>query len=318
MERSLSQQPGNSATVPQKQPKRPFWTMRRKEEWTGWLFIIPEYLGIALWGVFPLLFTIYLSFTDWNLVGGVSSISFTGFDNYTALLQDDKFRKAFMNNLLFTVITVPLGMAIALVMSVAIHSYVRFKSYFKVAFFVPYICSTIAIAAVWGALFHPSKGPINQLLIALGVDHPPMWLVDTSYAMVAIAIISVWQLIGYKIIIYLAGLTNIPEELYESARIDGASDLQQFFKITLPLLGPTNFFLLITLMISSFKVFDIIKFLTQGGPNQASTVIVYRIYEEGFQNFRMGYASAMSMVLFVLVVVLTSLTYIFQQKRWQG
>lgn len=318
MERSLSQQPGNSATVPQKQPKRPFWTMSRKEEWTGWLFIIPEYLGIALWGVFPLLFTIYLSFTDWNLVGGVSSISFTGFDNYTALLQDDKFRKAFMNNLLFTVITVPLGMAIALVMSVAIHSYVRFKSYFKVAFFVPYICSTIAIAAVWGALFHPSKGPINQLLIALGVDHPPMWLVDTSYAMVAIAIISVWQLIGYKIIIYLAGLTNIPEELYESARIDGASDLQQFFKITLPLLGPTNFFLLITLMISSFKVFDIIKFLTQGGPNHASTVIVYRIYEEGFQNFRMGYASAMSMVLFVLVVVLTSLTYIFQQKRWQG
>jgi len=289
--------------------------MKRKEESIGWLFIIPEFIGIALLGVFPLLFTIYLSFNDWNLVGGVSSINFIGMDNYKALFQDDKFMKALTNNLFFTAVSVPVGMAIALVMAVAIHSYVKFKSYFKVAFFVPYICSTIAIAAVWSALFHPSKGPINQFLLSIGVSEPPMWLVDTSYALVSIAIIAIWQLIGYQIIIYLAGLTNIPEELYESARIDGASGFQQFYRITLPLLGPTNFFLLITLIISSFKVFDIIKFLTQGGPNQASTVLVYRIYEEGFQNFRMGYASAISIVLFLIVVVITSITWFTQQKN---
>ncbi|HEY0828854.1 MAG TPA: sugar ABC transporter permease [Bacilli bacterium] len=298
-----------------KKDHRPFWTMRRKEEWIGWLFVLPEFLGIALVGVFPLLFTIYLSFNDWNLVGGFSSIKYVGFENYLRLFHDDKFIKAATNNLIFTAITVPVGMAIALVMSVAIHSYVRFQGYFKVAFFIPYICSTVAIAAVWGALFHPSMGPVNQFLMSTGISNPPKWLVDTTFAILAIAIISIWQLIGYKIIIYLAGLTNIPEELYESAQIDGATGIQQFFRITVPLLGPTNFFLLITLVIGSFKVFDIIKFLTEGGPNQASTVIVYRIYEEGFKNFRMGYASSMSIVLILIVIAVTSITWFSQKNK---
>ncbi|MFC6651894.1 carbohydrate ABC transporter permease [Paenibacillus rhizoplanae] len=177
------------------------------------------------------------------------------------------------------------------------------------------MCSTVAIAAVWQALYHPSKGPINQILMQIGLSEPPRWLVDTSFSLIAIMIIYVWQLLGYQIIIFLAGMTNIPEELYEAATIDGASGIGQFRRITLPLLGPTTFFLAITSTISSFKIFDMIKFLTNGGPNYSSTVIVYQIYEEGFERFKMGYASAMSWVLFLIIMLVTSITWMTQNRK---
>ncbi|TLS48236.1 sugar ABC transporter permease [Paenibacillus antri] len=295
--------------------KKTFWNRKRRENAAGWLFIGPEVFGMLLLSVFPLGFSLALSFADWNLVGGVSSIRFVGWDNFIGLWEDDRFLKALRNNVLFTAATVPGVIVIALAMAAVIHARLYFQSYFKIAFFVPYICSTVAIAAVWSALFHPSKGPVNQILIQLGVTDPPKWLVDTSYALVAVMIIYVWQLIGYKIIIFIAGLSNIPNELYEAASIDGAGTMGQFWHVTLPLLGPTTFFLTITSIISSFKVFDIIKFLTNGGPNDASTVIVYQIYEEGFQRFNMGYASAMSWVLFLMIVLVTSVTWIVQNRK---
>lgn len=292
-----------------------FWTNRRKESFLGLLFVAPEFFGIVMLGVFPLLFSLYLSFCDWNLVGGLSSIKFKGLGNYIQMFQDDKFYKSVANNLIFTLLTVPVGMILALIFSVIIHTKVYLKEFFKVAFFIPYISTTVAIAAVWGSLFHPSKGPINQWLINLGIDNPPKWLADPTFSLYSIILISIWAGLGYKIIIYLAGLTNIPDDLYEAADIDGASKLQQFFQITIPLLSPTIFFLTITLMISSFKVFDLIKFLTDGGPNGASVVLVYYLYEEGFINFRMGYASALSWALFLIIVALTSLTWIVQKKK---
>lgn len=295
--------------------KKKLMNNERKETIVGWLFLAPEFIGILLLYVFPVFFSLFLSFSEWNLVGGVSNIKFIGLENYIKMFQDDKVIMALKNNMLFTVVTVPVGMILALLLAVFIHTRVYFKSYFKVAFFIPYISSIIALGAVWSALFHPSQGPINQFLMRLGMTDPPKWLADTSYSLVAIMIITIWAGIGYQIIIYLAGLANIPEEMYEAASIDGASGYHKFMKITLPLLGPTISFLMITLLIGSFKVFDLVAFLTAGGPNNSSTVLVYRIYEEGFRNYKMGYASAISWLLFAIVGIVTLITYQIQNRK---
>ncbi|SFK80980.1 multiple sugar transport system permease protein [Paenibacillus sp. 1_12] len=295
------------------QPKK-FWNNSRKDALIGWLFLTPEFIGILVLSLFPLVFSLYLSFTDWNLVGGLSSINFVGLDNFKTLFTDEKFYMALKNNAIFTIVTVPVGMILALILSVIIHSKVYGKEYFKVAFFIPYISSIVALGAVWSALYHPSQGPINRFLISMGITEPPKWLADTNFSLISIMIITIWAGIGYQIIIYIAGLSNIPDDMYEAADIDGASRTQQFFKITLPLLGPTISFLFITLLMSSFKVFDLIAFLTNGGPNDSSTVLVYLIYDEGFRNFRMGYASAISWVLFLIVGVITMITWKIQNK----
>ncbi|MBY0008972.1 carbohydrate ABC transporter permease [Paenibacillus typhae] len=307
-------QPAILTETTKPQPKV-YWTRKRREQLAGWLFIAPEVIGMLVIAVFPLVFSLILSLTEWNLVGGLSAIHFVGLDNFVELFRDNRFLQALKNNVLFTLGTVPVTMLLGVVFSALIHKKLYAKTYFKVAFFVPYICSTVAIAAVWQALYHPSKGPVNQILMQLGLSDPPRWLVDTSFSLIAIMIIYIWQLLGYQIIIFLAGMTNIPEELYEAATIDGASGIGQFRRITLPLLGPTTFFLAITSTISSFKIFDMIKFLTDGGPNYSSTVIVYQIYEEGFERFKMGYASAMSWVLFLIIMLVTSITWITQSRK---
>lgn len=296
--------------------RRAFWTNRRREAAVGLLFVAPEFLGIILLGVFPLLFSLYLSFTEWNLVGGLKAIHFIGLDNYADLLHDDKFYHSLRNNLLYTAVTVPASMALGFLFAVVINSSVFIKDYFKVVFFIPYIATTVAVAAIFSALFHPSKGPVNHLLMNLGISDPPRWLGSTNTAMWAIIIVAVWQAIGYNIVVYMAGLTNIPEDLYESAEIDGATWMQRFTKITFPLLGPTTFFLSITAIVASFKVFDLIAFLTEGGPNNSTNVLVYYIYEEGFRSFRMGYASALSWALFLIIAVITLITWRAQRKQF--
>ncbi|SYX85129.1 carbohydrate ABC transporter permease [Paenibacillus alvei] len=292
-----------------------FWSPRRKEALVGWLFLLPEIVGMLMLNVFALGFSLYLSFTDWDLLSGVSGIKFAGLQNFIHLFQDPTIWKALYNNLVYTVLTVPIPIALALVLAVVIHSKVYFKDYFKVVFFIPYISSIIAVAAVWSILFHPSLGPINQFLMDLGIANPPKWLVDPKTSLIAVAIISAWAGLGYTIIIYMAGLSNISEELYEAAEIDGATGLKKFFNITIPLLRPTTFFLLITMLIGSFKVFDIISYLTEGGPDNSSTVIVFRIYQEGFVNYNMGYASAISWLLFAIIGLITAATWKMRQEE---
>ncbi|KRF44203.1 carbohydrate ABC transporter permease [Paenibacillus sp. Soil787] len=306
----------NRVEVQPKVRKRSFWTNQRRESAVGLMFVAPEFLGILLLGVFPLLFSLYLSFTEWNLVGGVKAIHFVGLDNFKGLLTDTKLYLALKNNALYSLVTVPIGMALGLVLAVIINSVVYLKEYFKVVFFIPYIATGVAVATVFTALFHPSKGPVNHLLMSLGISDPPKWLGSTDFALWAIIIVAVWMNIGYNIVIYMAGLTNIPEDLYESASIDGANWFQKLLSITLPLLGPTTFFLSITSIVASFKVFDLIAFLTEGGPNNSTNVLVYYIYEEGFKNFRMGYASALSWVLFLIISVVTAITWRIQKKQF--
>ncbi|AWV32507.1 MULTISPECIES: sugar ABC transporter permease [Paenibacillus] len=291
------------------QEKRKFWTPQRKEALTGWLFLAPEIVGMLFLNVFALGFSLYLSFSKWDLLSGVKGIEFIGLDNYIKMFHDPSIIQALKNNAFYMIMTVPIPIAIALVLAALIQNSVFLKNYFKVAFFIPYISSIIAIAAVWSALFHPSLGPINQLLMEFGISSPPKWLVDPKTSLLSIAIISSWASLGYTIIIYMAGLTNISDEIYEAAEIDGASALKKFFAITVPMLRPTTFFLLITMLIGSFKVFDIIAFLTEGGPNNSSTVLVFRIYEEGFKYYNMGYASAISWLLFAVIGLITAATW---------
>ncbi|WP_055108226.1 carbohydrate ABC transporter permease [Paenibacillus ihumii] len=292
-----------------RKPRKKFLTPHRKDALIGWLFLAPEIIGMLFLNVFALGFSLYLSLSKWDLLSGVQGIEFIGLDNYLKLFQDPTIIQAVKNNVFYMIMTVPIPIAIALVMAVLIHNSVFFKDYFKVAFFIPYISSIIAVAAVWSALFHPSLGPINQFLMDLGLSSPPKWLVDPKTSLLSIAIISSWASLGYTIIIYMAGLTNISNEIYEAAEIDGAGPLKKFFSITVPMLRSTTFFLLITMLIGSFKVFDIIAYLTEGGPNNSSTVLVYRIYEEGFKYYNMGYASAISWLLFAIIGLLTALTW---------
>lgn len=291
---------------------------RRKEALIGWLFLTPEIIGMVLLYVLPIIFAVLLSFTEWNLVGGLSEIRFVGFDNFTRLFSDERVFVALRNNLVYTAVVVPVSMLLALVLATLINAKVHFKSFFKVAFFIPYISSIIAVGAIWRALYHPSQGPINQLLMTLGITEVPGWLASTNTSLLAIIIISIWAQIGYVVVIYLAGLANIPPEVYEAAEMDGANSLQKFYKITFPLLKPTHMFLAITLLITSFKVFDLIKFLTDGGPINSSSVLVYLIYQEGFQRFNMGYASAISILLFAVVASLTFLTWKLQNSKIFG
>lgn len=303
-------------TVPEnKREARKFWTPHRKEALTGWLFLAPEIIGMLFLNVFALGFSLYLSLSDWDLLSGVEGIKFTGLDNYIKMFQDPTIMQALKNNLIYMVLTVPIPIAIALVLAALIHNSVFFKDYFKVAFFIPYISSIIAVAAVWSALFHPSLGPINQFLMDLGISNPPKWLVDPKTSLLSIAIISSWASLGYTIIIYMAGLTNISSEIYEAAEIDGAGVFKKFFSITVPMLRSTTFFLLITMLIGSFKVFDVIAFLTEGGPNNSSTVLVFRIYEEGFKYYNMGYASAISWLLFAIIGLITAVTWKFRNEE---
>ncbi|GGH39283.1 carbohydrate ABC transporter permease [Paenibacillus segetis] len=293
----------------QREPRKKFWTPHRKEALIGWLFLTPEIIGMLFLNVFALGFSLYLSLSKWDLLTGVKGIEFTGFDNYVKLFHDPTIIQAVKNNLIYMILTVPIPIAIALVLAVLIQNSVFFKDYFKVAFFIPYISSIIAVAAVWSALFHPSLGPINQFLMDIGISNPPKWLVDPKTSLLSIAIISSWASLGYTIIIYMAGLTNISNEMYEAADIDGAGPLKKFFSITIPMLRPTTFFLLITMLIGSFKVFDVIAYLTEGGPNNSSMVLVYRIYEEGFVYHNMGYASTISWLLFGIIGIITALTW---------
>jgi multiple sugar transport system permease protein len=291
--------------------KKKYSKQQRYEGLVGLLFVLPEFAGLLLLGVFPLLFSLYLSFCKWNLVSGIQGIEFIGLQNFSNLLQDDKFYTALRNNLVLCVCVVFVGLFIALIISVIIHSQVYLKDFFKIALFIPYICTTVAVAAVWSALFHPSQGPVNQWLMKLGIDDPPKWLADPQFALISIIIITIWIYLGYNIVIYLAGLTNIPNDLYEASSIDGANGFQQLWSITIPLLSPTIFFLMITTMISSFKVFDIVSFLTKGGPNDATNVLAYYLYEEGFL---MGYASAISWMLFMIIALITLITWNTQKN----
>lgn len=288
--------------------------IEKNESIAGALFVSPMLIGVSIIVLLPMLATFVLSFADWKFVQGLDQLNWVGFQNFNNLLEDPIFIKSLINNAIF-VLTVPLTMAFSIFLAIVIDKHVYMKDYFKVAFFMPYISSVVAIATVWRVLFHPSSGPINQTLMSLGIENPPTWISDPNFALISIMIIHIWISTGFNLIVYIAGLQSIPKELYEAAEMDGANAWYKFKNITLPLISPTSFFLLITGVIATFKVFDLIAVLTAGGPLNSTTMLVWHLYETAFINLEVGYASAIAVILFLFVFSITIFQWL-AQKKW--
>ncbi|MGI6622086.1 MAG: carbohydrate ABC transporter permease [Acetivibrionales bacterium] len=285
-----------------------------KTDIKGLLFILPSLSGFLFFVVVPVLFSLGISFCEWDYTKGLSGIHFNFGVNYLEMWKDDWFLVSLKNTILFSLGFVPTVLVLALFISIIIDRYLINKRICQLFFFMPYISNIVAVSIVWVVMLS-SSGPITMLISSLGIENPPKWLGNTATALPSIIVMSVWLNLGYLIMIYTAALQLIPKDMYEAAEIDGANGLQQLFRITIPMLKPTTFFLLITTIINSFKVFGQVKIMTAGGPGNATSVLVYHIYTSAFTFYNMGYASAMSWVLFIILFTMT-LIQMRGQKKW--
>ncbi|MEK3854915.1 carbohydrate ABC transporter permease [Cytobacillus sp. FSL H8-0458] len=279
---------------------------------TAYTFLLPNIIGFLVFILIPVIASFCMSFTSWN---GFGSIEFIGFENYKQLIYDANFRISFINSVLFMLISVPVTLFLSVLIAVALNRGIRFVKVFRTAVFLPYVTATIAVAAVWQLIFNPTLGPINGTLMKLGIEQPPGWLSSPTWALISVSIVYIWHSVGYYMVLFLAGLQNIPDYLYEAAELDGAGSISKFFNITLPMLSPVIFFTTIIGVINSFKVFDLIYVLTGGGPGRSTHVLVYDIYNTAFKQFEYGYASAMAYVLFLLILVISIIQF-RGQKKW--
>ena len=286
-----------------------------KENLTGWAFIGLNLLGYLLFKLLPLFLAGGLSFTKWNIAASLDTLQFVGFGNFSRIFHDPVFWESFWNTILYAIVMVPIAIGLSLVLAVILDTHVFGRGLLRLAFYLPNISSMVAVSVVWMILFIPSYGPINSILMSLGIDNPPKWLNATSTSLLSIIIIGVWQRLGYNIIIILAGLQGVSKSLYEAAEIDGANGIQKFFYITIPSLSNTMFFLTMISFISSFQMFTPVQVMTKGGPGTSSSVLVYYIYKAAFQNNDIGGASAMAWVLFLLVFVFSAARMIVSRKK---
>lgn len=280
-------------------------------------FIAPNFLGFAIFTLVPMIFALVLSFMKWK---GVGDMEFVGIDNFTRLFRDEAFIRALVNTVTYTALTVPLTLITALGLAMLLNSKIKGRNFFRTIGFFPYVASLVAVATVWRFLFSPSVGPINMFLSSLlnvPTNELPAWTTRPGAVMFLVVFFSIWKNMGYYMVIYLAGLQGVNTELYESAALDGASRWKRFRNVTLPQIAPTTFFVLIMLVINSFKVFDIFLNMFAGGDGQlsnATRVIVYQIYNTAFRTLNYGYASAMSMVLVIIVLVVTLVQFRGEDK----
>jgi len=280
---------------------------------TGYLFIGPNIIVFLLFTIIPIIFSLVISFSNWDYTQGFSNINFNKGMNYINMWKDEWFTKSLINTIVYSVSLVPITIFIALIISVLVDKYVIGKAPVKLALFMPYISNIVAISIVWVVMYSP-YGPITQLFKSMGIKNPPQWLGDPHWSLLAIIIMSIWAGIGYAVLIYTSAIQSLPQELYEAAQLDGASGFQQFTKITIPLLSPTTFFLITTTLIGSFQVFGQIYIMTKGGPGTSTHVLVYYIYTSAFTFFKMGYAASMSWILFIILFVVTLVQWKFQDK----
>ena len=285
--------------------------IRTREAMAGYLFLLPNIIGFITFSMIPVLTAFGLSLTNWN---GMQETRFIGLRNFLDLFHHESFVIALKNTFVYAVTFVPLTLVTALAVAVLLNQKLKAVKVYRAIFFMPYISSAVAISYVWAALLNPISGPVNMFLEAIGVVNPPMWLSSTKWAMFTVVLISVWKNFGYYSIIYLASLQGVPKHLEEAAMIDGAGKWQIFRNVTLPELAPVTFFCLIMALISSFKVFDQVYVLTEGGPGQATTTLVQYIYSNTFQNYRMGYGAAAAVVLFLIIFAVTLIQYRGQHK----
>ena len=286
-------------------------TIEKRETLAGYLFASPWFLGMLIFVAGPVIASFLISFMDWNLLG---KAQWVGLENYRELIKEDPlFYQSLKVTAYYTVVAVPLGMGLALLLAMALSRKLKGESIFRTIFFLPTVLSGVAVAMLWQWIFNADYGLINTFLRYLGVPAPE-WLASETWALPALIIMSLWG-VGGTMIIYIAGLQNIPDQLYESAAIDGASPLRKFWHITVPMLSPVLFFTLILGVIGSFQVFTQAFVMTGGGPNYATYFYALYLYFQAIEYLNMGYASAMAWILFVIILALT-LLQIYLSKHW--
>jgi multiple sugar transport system permease protein len=291
------------AVAPTARPRRNRRRLGYEKRRAAYLMLAPALVHLAWWIGIPTVATFVLAFTHYDILAGTGS--WAGLDNFVAIFTHELWLAAIWHTVVYTFFTVPVAMAIAVVIAVLLNTKMRARAWYRTAVFMPHITATVAIALVWMWMFEPNIGLFNWALSWFGI-RGPAWLVDPAWAMTAVILMSIWKGIGLKMVIYLAALQGIPPDLYEAAEIDGAGPVRRFFSITLPLLGPATFFVFVVSLIDAFQVFEQFYVLTpDGGPANATTVMTFEIYKSAFQRFDMSTASAQSVVLFVFLLVLT-------------
>lgn len=286
---------------------RKFWiNLSNSQTSAAWIFVFPALLGMLIFIIIPIFFSFGLSFAKWDLL---NPIQFVGLDNYKEIFTEPLFGKILLNTVVFALATSFFGVIIPLSLAAIMNSKIRGADFFKTAYFLPFITPMIVIGIVWEWIFDPNIGLLNKVL-QVHIN----WLYDPHWAMPALILVSVWKLIGYNMIIFLSGFSGISNSMFEAAKIDGANPVETFFYVTIPLLSPTIFFVVIITAVSSFQIFDLIYLMTQGGPLDSTNVLVYAIYKNAFEYFNAGKASAIAYVLFVIILVLTLLQWNMRKK----
>ncbi len=299
--------------------------LERKNTLVAYSFLAPNFIGFAVFTLVPVICAILLSLFEWN-GGDISKLKFVGMDNYATIFATKKVAEkgieyffnradlgiALKNTVYYTVVTVPLTIACALMLALLLNK-IRGAVFFRTVFFFPYVSSMVAICVCWSFMLM-KDGPVNQIIMALGINFNKGWTADSTMAMWAIILVSVWRNMGYYMVLYLAALQGIPRELTEAATVDGANKRQQFLHVTLPQLKPTTFFVSVMMVISCFKIYDVVAIMTDGGPGRATKMLVTYIYDEAFIKVRYGQASAISMVLLVIVLLVTIIQFSSEKK----
>lgn len=283
-----------------------FKNILNNERFAGWIFILPAILGIFIFIVIPVICSFGLSFTKWDLL---NPIQFVGLNNYKEIFSEALFFKILWNTIIFAISTSVLGVIIPLVLACILNSKIRGSEFYKTAYFLPFITPMIVIGVVWEWIFDPNIGLLNHIL-HMHIN----WLYSPHFAMPALIIVSVWKLIGYNMVIFMSALSGISQSMFEAAKIDGATSFQTFKNVTIPLISPSIFFVVIITAISSFQVFDLIYLMTQGGPLDSTNVLVYAIYKNAFEYFNIGKASAIAYVLFAIILILTLIQWSLRKK----
>ncbi|HLN63188.1 MAG TPA: sugar ABC transporter permease [Symbiobacteriaceae bacterium] len=296
-----------------KYTRRKFWA----DTALAYLFLLPALLVIGTFVFYPVIYAFFLSLTSADpMTIRTGTIESVGLANYKEIFQDPVFWKAVKNTIIFVVGTVPVQIILSLFIALGLNKGLRFRSFYRLAFFVPYVTTTVAISMVWAWIFHDQWGLLNYILSWFGAK-PQLWLSDPKWTMFTIIIMSIWKTLGYTAVLFLAGLQNVDRELYNAAKVDGANSTQMFWNVTWPMLTPTTFFVSITALIGAFKVFTEIFVLYGGrpGPAYAGVTMVFYVYERAFTDYRFGYASAAAYVLFFMVMAVTLFQLWYAKKR---
>ncbi|MEC0230068.1 carbohydrate ABC transporter permease [Paenibacillus alba] len=302
-----------SSVRPVRKKFRRGYSLERRERQVGLLFAIPSIIGFLLFVLLPMLGIFVLSFVRVDLMSG--SFTFEGLKNYVKMFHENNFWQSVRNTMLYMIICVPLTLTLGLGMALVLNTKLYMRGIIRTLFIIPYITTYVATLVVWNVFLHPTQGPLNSLLMSLGISSPPQYMVDPQWALPVLAIIGAWKDVGYHCILFLAALQAVPRDLYESSSIDGANWRQSFRHITIPLISPTTFFLLLITIIGTLQAFYQMALMTKGGPSFSTTTLTYYIYRSAFEFSDFSYASAVGVFLFVMTLVFIWINWL-AQKKW--